>query len=186
MTDDLAALKAETEAALTAATDLRAWDAVRVATLGRNGRLTALLRDLGKTPPEQRRERGAALNQLKDALTELIDTRRSALENSELDARLAAERLDPTLPPRPRETGLIHPISRTMEEIAAIFGAMACAIADGPDIESDWMNFSARNPPAHRPSRADQDIFSLPQRGNAPPPVLPTQTSPVQIRTMLA
>ena len=126
MTDDLSALHAETEAALAAAADLRAWDAVRVAVLGRNGRLTALLRDLGKAPPEQRRERGAALNQLKDALTGLIEARRAALEAADLDARLAAERLDPTLPPRPRETGLIHPISRTMEEIAAIFGAMGC------------------------------------------------------------
>ena len=106
MTDDLQALNAETAAALAAASDLRAWDAVRVATLGRNGRLTALLRDLGKTPPEQRRERGAALNQLKDALTELIEARRAALDHAQLDARLAAERLDPTLPPRPRETGL--------------------------------------------------------------------------------
>ena len=122
MTDDLQTLKAETEAALAAAGDLRAWDAVRVATLGRNGKLTALLRDLGKAPPEQRRERGAALNQLKDTLTGLIEARRSALDDAELDARLAAERLDPTLPPRPRETGLIHPISRTMEEIARVRG----------------------------------------------------------------
>ena len=101
MTDDLDALQAETEAALAAAADLRAWDAVRVATLGRNGRLTALLRDLGKTPAEQRRERGAALNRLKDALTLLIEARRAELEHAELDARLAAERLDPTLPPAP-------------------------------------------------------------------------------------
>ena len=185
MTDDLDALQAETEVALAAAADLRAWDAVRVATLGRNGRLTALLRDLGKTPAEQRRERGAALNRLKDALTLLIEARRAELEHAELDARLAAERLDPTLPPRPREMGLIHPISRTMEEIAAIFGAMGCEIAEGPDVESDWMNFSALNIPPHHPARADQDTFYLPARGNAPPPVLRTQTSPVQIRTML-
>src|SRR6478672_1213126 len=145
MTDDLENLQSETETALAAAPDMRAWDAVRVATLGRNGRLTALLRDLGKTPPDQRRERGAALNLLKDTLTALIEARRSELESAELDNRLAAEHLDPTLPPRPRETGLIHPISRTMEEIAAIFGAMGCEIAEGPDVESDWMNFSALN-----------------------------------------
>jgi len=164
MTDDLQALNAETAAALAAASDLRAWDAVRVATLGRNGRLTALLRDLGKTPPEQRRERGAALNQLKDALTELIEARRAALDHAQLDARLAAERLDPTLPPRPRETGLIHPISKTMEEIAAIFGAMGCTVSDGPDVESDWYNFGALNIPAHHPARADHDTFYLPPR----------------------
>src|ERR1700759_2433081 len=111
MTDDLAALQHETEAALAAAADLRAWDAVQVATLGRNGRLTALLRDLGKAPPDQRRERGAALNQLKDTLATLIETRRVVLENADLDARLAGEHLDVPLPPRPRESGLIHPIS---------------------------------------------------------------------------
>src|SRR4051812_21591656 len=105
MTDDLSDLKRETEAALATATDLRAWDAVRVAMLGRNGRLTALMRDLGKTPPEQRRERGTALNAVKDALTELIEARRIALEHAAVDARLTAERVDPTLPPRPRETG---------------------------------------------------------------------------------
>src|SRR5579862_7237009 len=109
MTDDLLALKSETDAALAAATDLRAWDAVRIAVLGRNGSLTALLRDLGKTPPEQRRERGAALNQLKDVLTGAIEARRLELEAIALDQRLAQETIDPTLPPRPRETGLIHP-----------------------------------------------------------------------------
>src|SRR5450631_2746530 len=102
MTDDLLALKNETDAALATATDLRAWDAVRIAVLGRNGSLTGLLRDLGKTPPEQRRERGAALNQLKEALTGAIEARKSALESAALDARLVNERIDPTLPPRPR------------------------------------------------------------------------------------
>src|ERR1700755_1206520 len=130
MTDDLSALEAETEAALAAAADLRAWDAVRVATLGRNGRLTAMLRDLGKTPPEQRRERGAALNRLKDWLTVAIEARKVGVEDARLDARVVAERIDATLPPRPRESGLIHPISRTMEEIAAIFGAMGCSVVD--------------------------------------------------------
>jgi phenylalanyl-tRNA synthetase alpha chain len=91
MTDDLSAFQAETEAALAAAADLRAWDAVRIATLGRNGRLTGLLRDLGKTPPDQRRERGASLNRLKDTLSALIEARRAALESAELDARLADE-----------------------------------------------------------------------------------------------
>jgi phenylalanyl-tRNA synthetase alpha chain len=186
MTDDLLALKTETEAALVAATDLRAWDAVRVGVLGRGGSLTALLRDLGKAPPELRRERGAALNVLKDALTTVIEARRVALENAAMDTRLAAERIDPTLPARPMPAGLIHPISRTMEEIAAIFGAMGCTVAEGPDVETDWHNFSALNIPAHHPARADQDTFYLPARGNAAPPVLRTQTSPVQIRTMLS
>src|ERR1700712_1405543 len=166
MNDDLQALKTSTDAALAAATDLRAWDAVRIAVLGRNGSLTAMLRDLGKTPPEQRKDRGAALNRLKDALTAAIETRKTALENAALDARLLSERIDPTLPPRPRETGLIHPIARTMEEIAAIFGAMGCTVVDAPDVESDWFNFGALNIPPHHPARADHDTFYLPSRGD--------------------
>lgn len=185
MTDDISELKVETEAALASADDLREWDAVRVGVLGRNGKLTGLLRDLGKTPPEQRRERGAALNRLKEELTQAVEARKRALERAALDARLASERLDPTLPPRPREMGLIHPVSRTMEEIAAIFGAMGCTIAEGPDVETDWHNFTALNIPAHHPARADHDTFYLPARDDQPPPVLRTQTSPVQVRTML-
>jgi phenylalanyl-tRNA synthetase alpha chain len=185
MSDDLEALKTETDAALAAAADLRAWDAVRVGVLGKNGRLTALLKDLGKAAPEQRRERGAALNVLKDALTQSIEARRATLEAAALDAKLAAERLDPSLPPWPRPTGLIHPISRTMEEIAAIFGAMGFVIAEGPDVESDWHNFSALNIPAHHPARTDLDTFYLPALGNEPPRVLRTHTSPVQARAML-
>jgi phenylalanyl-tRNA synthetase alpha chain len=185
MNDDLDALKTSTDAALAAATDLRAWDAVRIAVLGRNGSLTAMLRDLGKVAPEQKKERGAALNRLKDALNTAIDARKAELEDAALDARLLTERIDPTLPPRPRELGLIHPISRTMEEIAAIFGAMGCTVVDGPDVESDWYNFGALNIPAHHPARADHDTFYLPARDGAAPPVLRTHTSPGQIRTML-
>jgi phenylalanyl-tRNA synthetase alpha chain len=186
MTDDLLALKAETDAALAAATDLRAWDAVRVGVLGKAGSLTTLLKELGKTPPDQRRERGASLNRLKDELTAAIEVRRTTLESAALDARLATERLDVTLPPRPSPQGLIHPISRTIDEMAAIFGAMGFEIAEGPDIESDWLNFSALNIPPHHPARQDHDTFYLPPAapGQAPP-VLRTHTSPVQARTML-
>jgi phenylalanyl-tRNA synthetase alpha chain len=187
MNDDLEALKTSTDAALAAATDLRAWDAVRIAVLGRNGSLTGMLRDLGKTPPEQRKDRGAALNRLKDSLTAAIEARKTELEDAALDARLLSERIDPTLPPRPRDTGLIHPIARTMEEIAAIFGAMGCSVVDGPDVESDWYNFGALNIPAHHPARADHDTFYLPPRhGSNAPSVLRTHTSPGQIRTMLS
>ncbi len=185
MPNDLDALKAETEAALAAAPDLRAWDAIRVALLGRNGTLTNLMKELGKTPAEQRRERGVTLNRLKDHLTALLESRKTALEQAALEARLATERLDPTLPPRPRAAGLIHPISRTMEEMAAIFGAMDFAIAEGPDVETDWHNFSALNIPAHHPARDDQDTFYLPARNEQTPPVLRTHTSPVQIRAMM-
>ena len=186
MTDDLNALKTDTDAALAAATDLRAWDAVRIAVLGRNGSLTNLLKELGKVAPEARRARGAALNELKNALSSAIEARKVALDAAALDALLANERMDVTLPPRPTATGLIHPISRTMEEMAAIFGAMGFAIAEGPDIEDDWRNFGALNIPAHHPARQDMDTFYLPGRdADGRQRVLRTHTSPVQVRTML-
>ena len=186
MTDDLHTLEIETAAAIDAAADPRALEAVRVGLLGRNGRLTALLRDLGKTPPEDRRARGAALNALRDRLAAALEARRVTLDEAALTARLAAERIDVTLPPPPRPQGLIHPISRSMEEMAAIFGAMGFAIAEGPDVETDWHNFSALNIPAHHPARDDQDTFYLTAPAGAPPPVLRTHTSPVQVRAMLA
>ena len=185
MSDDLGILRAETEAALAAAADLRAWDAVRVATLGKQGRLTALLKTLGAAPPEQRRERGAALNRLRDELTEAIEARRLQLERAALDARLASERIDVTLPPPPHPTGLIHPISRTMEEMAAIFGAMGFRVGEGRDIQTDWYNFGALNIPAHHPARADHDTFYMPGERDGRPLLLRTQTSDVQIIAML-
>ena len=186
MTDDLLALRAETDAALAAAGDLRAWDAVRIAVLGRSGALTGLLKDLGKAAPEERRVRGAALNALKEALTGAIEARRLALDGVALEGRLAAERMDVTLPPRLAPGGLIHPISRTMEEMAAIFGAMGFAIAEGPDIEDDWRNFGALNIPAHHPARQDMDTFYVPGiDADGRQRVLRTHTSPVQVRTML-
>jgi phenylalanyl-tRNA synthetase alpha chain len=186
MSDDLARLRAETEAALAVATDLRGWDAVRVGVLGKNGALTALLKELGKATPEERRDRGARLNTLKIDLTALIEARRVALADAALEARLAAERVDVTLPPAPALPGLLHPLNRTMDEIAAIFGAMGFSLAEGPDIESDWYNFSALNIPPYHPARADHDTFYVPSLDNGPPRVLRTQTSPVQARTMLA
>ncbi len=186
MTDDLLVILQETVAALVDAADLRAWDAVRVGVLGKNGRLTGLLKELGRATPDERRVRGAALNQLKDALTEAIETRRRVLESQALDARLATERTDVTLPPPVRSPGLIHPISRTMEEMAAIFGAMGFAIAEGPDVEDDWRNFGALNIPAHHSAREDMDTFYVPGADDPQKRrVLRTHTSPVQVRTML-
>jgi phenylalanyl-tRNA synthetase alpha chain len=186
MSDELTTLKSETEAALAAASDLRAWDAVRVAVLGRNGSLTGLLKGLGALDPEARRERGAALNLLRDELTALIEGRRTALDAAALNARLAAERIDPSLPPLPSPAGLIHPISRAAEEIAALFGAMGFSIAEGPDIEDDWRNFGALNIPAHHSAREDMDTFYLAAGADGRRPVLRTHTSPVQVRTMLS
>ena len=185
MTDDLLALKTETEVAIDAAADLRALDAIRVGVLGKSGTLTNLLKELGKTPAEQRRERGAALNALKAEIGERIEARRVALEAAELEARIASERLDVTLPPRPDPIGTIHPISRTMDEMAAIFGAMGFEVAEGPDVESDWYNFGALNIPPYHPARAEHDTFYVPGTDGGPPRVLRTHTSPVQARVML-
>ncbi|MGS0647916.1 phenylalanine--tRNA ligase subunit alpha [Komagataeibacter melomenusus] len=186
MSDDLETLREQTVQALAAATDQREWDAVRVGTLGKSGKLTALLKELGRMTPDERRARGAALNRLRDELTRLIEARGQELEAAALNARLAAERVDVTLPCAPEACGLLHPITRTIEEMAAIFGAMGFQVAEGPDIESDWHNFSALNTPAHHPARTDQDTFYLPPEAEGQPErVLRTQTSGVQIRTML-
>ena len=185
MTDDLDTLRAETSAALVASPDLRAWDAVRVGVLGKQGRLTALLKELGKVPHDVRRERGAMLNVLKDDLTRMVEARRTDLEAAALDARLASERMDPTLPPLPHQPGAIHPLTRTMEEMAAIFGAMGFTVGEGLDVQTDWFNFSALNIPAHHPARADHDTFYLPGTRDGRPLLLRTQTSDVQIISML-
>jgi phenylalanyl-tRNA synthetase alpha chain len=185
MSDDLSPLRDDTLKALADAADLKAWDAVRVATLGRNGSVTALLKGLGAVAPEARKERGAALNRLKAELESAIEARRTELDAAALDARLANERVDITLPVRPEAQGSLHPISRTMDEIAAIFGAMGFGVAEGPDIEDDWLNFGALNIPAHHPARQDMDTFYMPGEKDGRRLVLRTHTSPVQARTML-
>jgi phenylalanyl-tRNA synthetase alpha chain len=186
MSDDISSLRSLFLAGVAAATDLRALEALRVHALGKSGALTQLLKQLGQATPEQRRARGAALNRLKFELSDALDAKRDELEGAAIAARLAAERMDITLPPPPEPAGSIHPISRTMEEMAAIFGAMGFAISEGPDIETDWHNFSALNIPSHHPARDEHDTFYLPAvGGNNAPRVLRTHTSPVQVRTML-
>lgn len=191
MSDDLADLLSQTEAALAAAGDLRALDAVRVGVLGKSGSVTALLKGLGAIPAEARKERGAAVNRLKGALEAAIEARRVVLDEAALDARLKAERLDVSLPPRPYAPGTaadggIHPINRTIEELTALFGTMGFSVVEGPDIESDWHNFGALNIPDHHPARQDHDTFYMPGTDkDGHRLVLRTQTSPLQIRTML-
>lgn len=189
--ETLAALRDSAQAEIDAAANPAALDQVRVALLGKSGRVTALLKSLGKLEPEARKARGAAVNALKAEVAAAIEARREVLDRAALDARLAAERIDVTLPARPRESGAIHPISRAMDEVAAIFGAMGFTIAEGPNIEDDWHNFGALNIPAHHPARAMMDTFYLngvAAEGDATarPRVLRTHTSPLQIRTMLA
>ncbi len=185
MSDDLDRLRAETLQSLSEAGDLRAWDAIRVGCLGKSGSLTGLLKELGKLPPDERKARGAAVNQLRDELNQAVEARKTVLEAEALSARLAAEKIDVTLPARPRDVGAIHPISRTIEEMSAIFGAMGFAVNEGREIENDWFNFGALNIPAHHPARADHDTFYLPGELDGRPRLLRTQTSDVQIITML-
>ena len=190
MDDTIQALIEETRRAVEQAPDVRSLDAVRVGVLGKSGTLTAMLKELGRLDPDARRERGQALNRARDEIGAALETRRAAVEASALAERLASERVDVTVPPIERPPGSIHPVSRTTEEIVAIFGAMGFTVADGPDIESDWHNFGALNIPSHHPARADHDTFYLPPIGgdgaNEPPRVLRTHTSPVQVRTMLS
>ncbi|OAJ66956.1 phenylalanyl-tRNA synthetase subunit alpha [Gluconobacter cerinus] len=186
MADDLDTLKNETLAALGAAQDRAQWDAVRVGTLGKSGALTGLLKQLGKLDPEERKLRGQALNRLRDELTKVIEDRGREIEEEALQERLKAERVDITMPAPSVVTGAIHPISRTIEEMTTIFGAMGFSVAEGPDVESQWHNFSALNTPDHHPARTEHDTFYLPPKsGTNEPRVLRTQTSGVQIRTML-
>ena len=181
--DDLSALKAELLAAVTAARDTSALDEVRVTALGKKGRITEMMKTLGALAPDARKERGAALNVIKDEVAQGIEARQKELATVELTARLEKERVDVTLAPRPQAEGRVHPISQTIDEIVTIFGAMGFKVAKGPDIESDYYNFTALNIPADHPAREMQDTFYLPQTGEHPT-VLRTQTSPVQIRTM--
>jgi phenylalanyl-tRNA synthetase alpha chain len=186
MPDDIAALQAEAEAAIAAAADPRGLDAVRVAFLGKQGRITGLLRGLGQVPAEERKARGAAVNALRDGLEAVLSARQAVLDAVALDARLAAERMDISLPPSLAPRGVIHPISRTIEEMVAIFGAMGFAMAEGPDVETDWYNFGALNMPAHHSARSDMDTFYLSGMDGGQPLVLRTHTSSVQIISMLS
>ena len=180
---NLSALKAECEQAIEAANDLAALDDVRVSALGKKGRVTELLKTLGTLPETERKEFGASVNRVKSELEERIEARKSALSRAALDARLSSEKADITLSPRPEARGSIHPVSQTIAEIASIFARMGFAVAEGPDLESDEYNFTLLNIPPDHPARQMQDSFYL-QGEN--PKVLRTQTSPVQVRTMLS
>jgi phenylalanyl-tRNA synthetase alpha chain len=189
--DALETLRAETLAAIAAAADTAALDAARVAALGKKGRLTELMKSLGALDAEARKVRGQALNALRDELAAALEAKKAALDAALLDRRLAAERVDVTLPARPEPRGRIHPLSQCMEEMASIFGEMGFSMIEGPEIETDWHNFTALNMPAQHPSRDMQDSFYL--AGRAPGQVadeqvmlLRTHTSSIQIRTMQA
>ncbi|MBY6203375.1 phenylalanine--tRNA ligase subunit alpha [Halomonas denitrificans] len=157
----------------------RALDDVRVAWLGKKGRLTAELKALGGLPADQRREVGQAVNALKQDLAQAIEARKADLDRAALDARLAEETLDVTLPGRAVDPGGPHPVSRAMSRILEIFRGLGFAVADGPEVEDDYHNFEALNFPEHHPARAMHDTFYLPDGR-----LLRTHTSPVQVRVM--
>ena len=186
---DLERLKAELTAEIAAAGDADAIEKIRVAALGRKGTVTELMKTLGALSPDERRVRGALLNALKDEIAALLEARSAGLADRALDARLASESVDVTLPPRPERIGRIHPVSQTMDEVVAILGDIGFAVAEGPDIEDDWYNFTALNIPPDHPARQEHDTFYLPGERESPGGrarmVLRTHTSPVQIRTMM-
>ena len=179
-------LRTELSAAIAGADNEAALDAVRVAALGKKGSVSALLATLGSMAPEDRKSAGPAINGLKNEIAGLIETRSEALKGAALEARLKAETVDVTLPLRPAPTarGRIHPISQTIDEITAIFSDMGFSIAEGPDIETDYFNFTALNFPEGHPAREMHDTFFMKPGPDGVKKVLRTHTSPVQVRVM--
>jgi phenylalanyl-tRNA synthetase alpha chain len=187
---DLNALETRLLADIAAAADLVTIEAVRVAALGKKGSVSDLMSKLGSLPGDERKAFGAAVNGLKTKVGDALDARKSTLESAALSAKLAGERADVTLPVRlgPMADGRIHPVSQVWDEVCEIFADMGFAVAEGPDIETDDLNFDKLNIPAEHPARQMHDTFYLktPAKDGAAPLVLRTHTSPVQIRTMLS
>lgn len=183
---DLAALERDIAARIAAAPDDAALEAERVAALGKKGVVSELLKGLGAMSPEERQTMGPALNGLKDRIGAAILARRSVLKDAELMRRLEEERVDVTLPVRasPLDTGRIHPVSQVIDEITAIFADLGFSVAEGPDIETDYYNFTALNFPVGHPAREMHDTFFFQPRPDGERMLLRTHTSPVQIRTM--
>ncbi len=183
---DLATLEAEIVSAVQESADLAGLDAVRVTVLGKSGSISALLKGLGAMGPDERREQGPLINGLRDRVQAVLTERKTALEAAALDAQLAAERLDLTLPAPPRRRGSVHPTMQVMDEMTAIFAEMGFAVADGPDIEDDFHNFTALNFPPKHPARETHDTFFFSPNEAGERMLLRTHTSPVQIRTMVS
>jgi phenylalanyl-tRNA synthetase alpha chain len=186
MSDDLEQIRQKWLEATAAAASTAELGAVQVGALGKSGEITGLVKQLGQIAPERRKEEGQRRNQLKEAVAAAIDARRTELEAEELEAKLSTDRVDVSLPPAPAPEGRIHPISQTIDEIVAIFGEMGFKVAEGPDIEDDFHNFTALNIPPEHPARQMHDTFYLPERADGTRLVLRTHTSPVQVRTMQA
>ena len=176
---DIQSLTTQALADVAAAQSPDALEALRVALLGKSGSITAQLKQLGALPADERKAAGEAINQARDALTRALGERKAVLEDAALDARLAAEAIDITLPGRGAERGGLHPVTRTLERITEIFGRLGYELSEGPEIEDDWHNFEALNFPPHHPARAMHDTFYF---GDGR--LLRTHTSGVQVRYM--
>ena len=188
MVEKLDTLKTEIFNLVEAANDLQSLEKIRVETLGKKGKITLELKQLGQIEPDKRREAGQALNALKTQVAHLIEKQERTLKTRALSDKIANEKVDVTLPARLEKKGSIHPITQTIDEIIVIFSRMGFKVVQGPDIEDDWHNFEALNFPPGHPAREMQDTFFLPDDPNAEGAharkVLRTHTSPVQIRTM--
>jgi phenylalanyl-tRNA synthetase alpha chain len=189
-TTDLSSLEGALLAEIAGASDLDAIERVRIAALGKKGCVPELMAKLGSLPADQRKAYGQAVNSLKARVSDALEARKADLEHSALSSRLAAETADVTLPVRvgPLAEGRIHPVSQVFDEVAEIFGDMGFSIAEGPDIETDDLNFTKLNIPPEHPARQEHDTFYMEGTGKEGEPVklLRTHTSPVQIRTMMA
>jgi phenylalanyl-tRNA synthetase alpha chain len=183
---DLNTLESDVLAQVAAAADLQALDAVRVAAVGKTGSISGLLKTLGAMSPDERKTQGAAINALRDKVAEAIAEKKAGLEAAELDARLASETLDLSLPAPHRRKGSVHPTMQTMDEMVAIFAEMGFAVAEGPDIEDDFHNFTALNFPEKHPAREMHDTFFFNTKETGERMLLRTHTSPVQVRTMVS
>jgi phenylalanyl-tRNA synthetase alpha chain len=184
---DIESLERRLVAEISAADNLAALEQVRIAALGKKGSVSELMAQLGKMAPEQRKDFGQAVNAVKTRVSDALEVRKSDLEKSALNDRLATERVDVTLPVRlgPQADGRIHPVSQVYDEIIEIFGDMGFAVAEGPDIETDDYNFTKLNIPPEHPARQEHDTFYLQPKADGSRMVLRTHTSPVQVRTML-
>ncbi|HBO16263.1 MAG TPA: phenylalanine--tRNA ligase subunit alpha [Porticoccaceae bacterium] len=176
---ELEHLSEEARDAINASAELSVLDHVRVHYLGKKGRITSLLKTLGKLDPSERPAAGAKINEVKQALQDLITVRKERLQSEALAAQLASQTIDVTLSGRQSDVGSLHPVTRTMERIQSFFERVGYAVATGPEIENDYYNFEALNIPSHHPARAMHDTFYI-----DPSTVLRTHTSPVQVRTM--
>ena len=181
---DPATLKSDTIARIEAADSLNALEAIRVDSLGKKGSVSLAMRSLGQLEGDARREAGQQLNAIKESITTALEARKSTLAEAALNEKLASETVDISLAPRPEAEGRIHPLSRTLEEVTAIFAEMGFTVAEGPDIESDYYNFTALNIPPEHPARQEHDTFYLTPDAEGRRKVLRTHTSPVQIRIM--